>query len=106
MFAIKLSNKNSNIFSKVRFIFLRKRIKSYFSNRAQRVQIVDDLSDIANIICGVPQGSVLEPLKFCLYLLTMSANLKYHKMVIMFMLTTLNYVSHSNVNSHLKQFRK
>ena len=32
-----------------------------------------------NIICGVRQGSVLGPLKFCLYLLPMSAILKYHK---------------------------
>ena len=43
-----------------------KLIKSYFSNRTQRVQIDDVLSDFANIICGVPQGSVLGPLKFCL----------------------------------------
>ena len=54
-----------------------KLIKSYFSNRTQRVQI-DVLSDFANIICGVPQGSVLEPLKFCLYLLPLSAILRYH----------------------------
>ena len=57
------------------FVFLRiyvgicgnalKLIKSYFSNRTQRVQIDDVLSDFANIICGVPQGSVLGPLKFC-----------------------------------------
>ena len=33
-----------------------KLIKSYFSNRIQRVQIDDVLSDFANIICGVPQG--------------------------------------------------
>ena len=57
-----------------------KLIKSYFSNRAQRVQIDDVLSDFASIICGVPLGSVLGPLKFCLYLLPMSAILKYHKM--------------------------
>ena len=57
-----------------------KLIKSYFSNRTQRVQIDDVLSDFANIICGVPQGSVLGPLKFCLYLLPMSAILKYHKL--------------------------
>ena len=44
-----------------------KLIKSYFSNRTQRVQIDNILSDFANIICGVPQGSVLGPLKFCLY---------------------------------------
>ena len=51
----------------------------YFSNRTQRVQIDDVLSDFANIICSVPQGSVLGPLNFCLYLLLMSAILKYHK---------------------------
>ena len=33
-----------------------KLIKSYFSNRTQRVQIDDVLSDFANIICGIPQG--------------------------------------------------
>ena len=56
-----------------------KLIKSYFSNRTQRVQIDKVfLSDFANIICGVPQGSVLGPLKFCLYLLPLSAILRYH----------------------------
>ena len=54
-------------------------MKSYFSNRTQRVQIDDVLSDFANIICGVPHRSLLGPLKFCLYLLPMSAILKYHK---------------------------
>ena len=44
-----------------------KLIKSYFSNRTQRVQIDNVLSDFSNIICGVPQGSVLGPLKLCLY---------------------------------------
>ena len=42
-----------------------KLIKSYFSNRTQRVQIDNVLSDLANINCGVPQGSVLWPLKWC-----------------------------------------
>ena len=39
---------------------------TYFSNPTQRVHIDDVLSDFANIIFGVPQGSVLGPLKFCL----------------------------------------
>ena len=76
-----------------------KLIKSYFSNRTQRVQIDDVLSDFANIICGVPQGSVLGPLKFSLDLLPMSAISKYHK-IGYHMLTTLNYISHPNVNNH------
>ena len=52
--------------------------KSYFSNRTPRVQIDNVLCDFANIICGVPQGSVLGPFKFCLYLLPLSAILRYH----------------------------
>ena len=39
------------------------------------------LSDFANIISSVTQGSVLGPLKLCLYLFPMSAILKYHKIV-------------------------
>ena len=42
-------------------------IKSYFSDRTQRVQIDGILSEFAEIVYGVPQGSVLGPLKFCLY---------------------------------------
>ena len=54
-----------------------KLIKSYFSNRTQCVRIDNSLSDVANIMCGVPQGSVLLLLPFCLYLLPLSAILKY-----------------------------
>ena len=39
-------------------------IKSYFSYRTQRVQIDGILSEFAEIVCGVSQGSVLGPLKF------------------------------------------
>ena len=45
-----------------------KLIKSYFSNRTQRVQNDDVLSTFANIICGVPHGFILGSLKFvCTY---------------------------------------
>ena len=53
-------------------------IKSYFSDRTQRVQIDGILSEFAEIVCGVPQGSVLGPLKFCLYMLPLSAILRFH----------------------------
>ena len=44
-------------------------IKSYFSDRSQRTCIESIMSDIVHIVCGVPQGSVLGPLKFCIPLL-------------------------------------
>ena len=53
-------------------------IVSYPSDRKQQVQIDNIMSDLASIICGVPQGSVLGPLKFCLYLLPLCSILKYH----------------------------
>ena len=43
-------------------------IRSYFSDRTQRVQIDGIMSDFASLLCGVPQGSVLGPMKFGLYL--------------------------------------
>ena len=54
-------------------------IMSYFSDRTQRVQIDGILSEFASIVCGVPQGSVLGPLMFCLYMLPLSAILRFHK---------------------------
>ena len=42
--------------------------KSYLSNRNQYVSISDIDSGFAVINCGVPQGSVLEPLLFLLYI--------------------------------------
>ena len=53
-------------------------LKSYFSDRSQRVLIDDVMSGVANLVCGVPQGSVLGPLKFCLYLLPLGTILRYH----------------------------
>ena len=41
-------------------------IKSYFSDRTQRVVIDGILSDFANLVCGVPKGSVLGRMKLCL----------------------------------------
>ena len=38
-------------------------IRSYFSDRTQRVQIDVSISDLASLLCGVPQGSVLGPMK-------------------------------------------
>ena len=53
-------------------------IVSYLSDRKQQVRIDNIMSDLASIICGVPQGSVMGPLKFCLYLLPLCSILKRH----------------------------
>ena len=53
-------------------------IRSYFSDRTQRVQIDGIMSDFASLLCGVPQGSVLGPMKFCLYVLPLGAILGHH----------------------------
>ena len=43
-------------------------IKSYFFNRLQFVEYNGYLSSCADIMCGVPQGSILVPLFFLLYI--------------------------------------
>ena len=53
-------------------------IRSYFSDRTQRVQIDGILFDFASLLCGVPPCSVLGPRKFCLYLLPLGAILRHH----------------------------
>ena len=41
--------------------------KSYLSNRLFRVNLGDCYLDLSNIICGIPQGSILGPLLFLIY---------------------------------------
>lgn len=43
-------------------------LKSYLSKRKQCVSTGDDLSDLLNIHAGAPQGSILGPVLFIIYI--------------------------------------
>ena len=51
-------------------------IKSFLSNRKQRVSVNGALSDITDVTSGVPQGSVLGPVLFLLYIKNINGNIK------------------------------
>ena len=51
--------------------------KSYISNRRQCVKLDQSVSELKNVTSGVPQGSVLGPLLFTLFINDISDNLHY-----------------------------
>ena len=53
-------------------------MKSYLDGRQQCVQIEGLISELAKLACGVPQGSVLGTLKFCIYMLPIGSIMRHH----------------------------
>ena len=51
--------------------------RSYLSSRTQRVKLDGVSSEFLNISCGVPQGSILGPLLFLIYINDMHRSVKY-----------------------------
>ncbi|MCH2405870.1 MAG: reverse transcriptase family protein, partial [Nitrosopumilus sp.] len=75
--------------------------QSYLSNRKQFVSIANTNSNIVNMEFGVPQGSVLGPLLFLIYINDLHSAIKY--------CTTRHFADDTNllnVNDSLKQMRK
>ena len=88
------------LFSKLEHYGVRgvalKWIKSYLSNRKQFVKIKDTCSECYDITCGVPQGSILGPLLFILYVNDLRKALK-RATSSLFADDTSIYYSHSDV---------
>jgi len=70
--------------------------KSYLTNRSQYVKINNCKSDIKQVICGVPQGSVLGPLLFIIYTNDLPNSLK-NTHAILFADDTTIYTNHKEI---------
>ena len=80
-------------------------LKSYLSNRSQFVQIQSSLSPLLPIHCGVPQGSVLGPILFLLYINDLPNACSHNIPIIFADDTTLTFTSNSllTLKSHINE---
>lgn len=55
-------------------------LESYLTDRMFSVMIGDLSSSVASLSCGVPQGSILGPILFCLYMLPLGSIIARHNL--------------------------
>jgi Reverse transcriptase (RNA-dependent DNA polymerase) len=72
-------------------------MKSHLLNRSFYVNVENIKSSLLQLLCSVPQGSVLRPLLFILYTTPLSTVLSYliHMQIIICMQMILNFSYHS-----------
>ena len=71
--------------------------KRYLSSRSQFVEIDGNISSSLPICCGVPQGSILGPLLYLIFVNDIGKSCQCN--ILSFADDTTLYVSHSNINT-------
>jgi len=74
-------------------------IKCYLNNRTQQLQYNDIISDPLSIKCGVPQGSILGPLMFIVYINDITFASNFFQPILYADDTTLCATLHNNYNT-------
>ena len=80
-------------------------IKNYFFNRRQKVKVKDSFSDLLLNLLGVPQGSVLGPLFFIIFINDLAFLLK-DLMTKLFADDTTLIDTHDNMDILITKFKK